>query len=155
MAGDDAEGLCPPWVDDLTDAVGLCIETGLVPFAYDVWGPEKPGESEDLADPWMIHFYPSLSELVGGPEDGAVIYPDLSVDLLALQECFDDLEDLSWSGRSRDHEPRYDGAVLDLTGWYCGHPIWLRIFDVPPDDGTIDTVIEHWSGRLRPKEPPR
>jgi hypothetical protein len=151
---EDPRGLCPPWIDDLTEAVGHCIETGLVPVAYDVWGPDEPDQAEDLDDPWEVHFYPSVSELVGGPKDGALIYPGLSVDVLGLLESFEDIEDLSWSSRSRNREPRYDGAVLDLLGWYTGHPVRLRIFDEPPDDATVDSVIEHRSGRLRPKDPP-
>jgi len=125
------------------------------PAAYDVWGPDEPEEPEDLADPWEVHFYPSLSELVGGPEDGAVVYPGLSVDMLALTESFDAIEELSWNSRSRNKEPRYKGAMLDLLGWYCDHPVRLRIFESPPSDATIDTVLEHRSGRLRPKDQPR
>src|SRR4051794_29890656 len=154
MAGDNA-GPCPSWVDELTDAVGDCFETGLVPIAYDVWGPDDPSGQEDLDDPWVIHFYPSLSELVGGPKDGAVVYPGVGIDLLALQEFFDDIEILSWNSRSKKHEPRYDGSVLDLTGWYQGHPVWLRTFDAPPEDASIDTVIDHWNKRLRPKDQPK
>jgi hypothetical protein len=141
-------------MDDFTEAVGECFETGLVPIAYDLWGPDKPEQPESLEDPWMVHFYPSLSEMVGGPKDGAVVYPNMIVDMLGVQESFDEIEDLRWSSRSRKHEPRYDGSVLDVMGWYRGHPVWLRIFDVPPDDGSIDTVIDHRSGRLRPKVPP-
>jgi len=153
MSG-DAAGSCPPWIDDLTEVVGQCFDTELAPIAYDVWGPDDPERPEDLDDPWEVHFYPSLSEMVGGPKDGAVLYPGLSVDLLALQGSFGEIEDLSWSSRSRNREPRYRGSVLDLSGWYCGHPILLRIFETPPDDATIDTVIEHRSGRLRPKDQP-
>jgi hypothetical protein len=149
---DEGKGVCPPWIDDFTEVVGDCFETGLVPIAYDVWGPDDPGGPEDLADPWEVHFYPSLSEMVGGPRDGAIVYPGMTVDLIGVQDAFDDLETLSWGSRSRRHEPRYDGSVLDAIGWYCGHPMWLRVFDVPPDDGTIDTLLEHSSGRLRPKE---
>jgi hypothetical protein len=153
-----AEGskrVCPPWIDELTEFVGMCVETGVVPFAYDVWGPDEPDQPEDLDDPWLVHFYPSLSEVVGGPKDGAVVYPGVSVDMLALQDLFEDIEDLTWNSRLRNREPRYDGAALSLSGWYDGHPVDLRIFDVPPDDGTIDTVFEHRSGRLRIKEQPQ
>jgi hypothetical protein len=154
MAG-DAAGKCPPWIDEFTDDVGECFKTGVVPVAFDVWGPDDMEGPEDLADPWVVHFYPSLSEMIGGPKDGAVVYPGISIDLLALMEFFDEIEEFRWGSRSREHEPRYDGAVLDLTGWYWGHPVWLRTFDAPPDDGTIDTVIEHRSGRLRIKDQPR
>ena len=152
---EDADGPCPPWIDEFTEDVGDCVSTGRVPVAYDVWGPEEREAAENLDDPWEVHFYPSLSELVGGPEDGTQIYPGLSVDLLELQECFDDIDDLSWSNRLKNREPRYNGAVLDVTGWYQGHPVWLRIFDAPPDDASVDTVIEHHSGRLRPPRKPR
>jgi hypothetical protein len=152
---DDDKNACPPGIDDLTEAVGYCFETESVPMAYDVWGPARPGPPETTDDPWDVHFYPSLSEVVGGPDDGAIIYPDMHVDLQAVIEIFKDVEEFAWSSRSKNREPRYPGGVLDVVGWYDGHPVWLRIFDAPPDDATIDTVLEHGSGRLRPKDQPR
>jgi len=152
---EDAVGVCPPWVDRFTDAVGRCVETGLVPFAYDVWGPDDQERPEDFDDPWEVHFYPSVSEMVGGPKDGTLIYPGLSVDLLGLLGPFDDIEDMSWSGRTRNRVPRYDGGVVEVRGWYRGHPVRLCIFEEPPDDATIDTVLEHGSGRVRPKDQPK
>jgi hypothetical protein len=153
MAG-DAAGAVPSWVDDFTEVVGDCFDLEHVPVAYDVWGPDDPEDQDNIDDPWMVHFYPSLSELVGGPRDGSLVYPGVSVDVLALQELFDDIDDLSWSSQLKNREPRYNGAVLDVLGWYEDHPVWLRVFDAPPNDAQIDTIFDHWSGRLRIKEQP-
>jgi hypothetical protein len=148
-------GSCPDWVDEVVDAVGDCMVTDMAPMAFDVWGPDDP-EAESLDDPWLVHFYPSLTEMVGGPKDGAVVFPGFTLDIQSLQECLDDIDELSLSSKAMNREQRYDGTVLDLLGWYQEHPIWVRIFDVPPDDATIDSMMEHRSGRLRRKnQPPR
>jgi hypothetical protein len=153
MAGDD-RGTCPAWMDDFTEAVGLCIETERAPMAYDVWAPDDPEQPDSLDNPWVVHFYPSLGEILGGPEDGAVTYPPMRVEVLEMINVFDDLDDLTMSNLTKHREPRYDGSVLDFLGHYQDHPVYLRIFDAPPDDATIDTVIDHKTGRYRPKEPP-
>jgi hypothetical protein len=146
---EEANPTCPAWVDAFTEAVGHCVKSGVVPVAYDVWGPDDPEKPEARDNAWVVHFYPALSEMVGGPDDGAMVYPGLTVDVLSLLDPFDDIHDLSWSSQSRNRETRYDGAVLDVTGLYRGHPVWLRIFDEPPDDARIDALIEHHTGRIR------
>lgn len=83
-----------------------------------------------------------------------MIYPDPRVNLQAVIEIFQDVEELAWSSKSKNREPRYPGGVLDVVGWYEGHPVWLRIFDTPPDDATIDTVPGHKSVRVRPENQP-
>jgi len=38
---------------------------------------------------------------------------------------------------------RYIGSALDVTGWYQGHPVRLRVYEGTPDDASIDASIEH------------
>jgi hypothetical protein len=149
---DSEEPTCPDWIDSFTEDVAVGIETGEVPAAYDVWGPDKPDEEEDIDDPWVVHFYPSLCEVVGGAADGAIVHPGLEVDLLTVQECFEDVEDLRLTKGLRASENGFDGAVLDITGWYEGHPVWLRIFDKPPRDAQVDSVIDHRKVFVRPED---
>src|SRR5262249_10201443 len=136
--------------------IGFCIDSEPVPMAYDVWGPMDRERPEDLDNAWEVHFYPSLSEMFGGPNDGGGIFPEMTVDISALLIVFDDgLDSLAWTGRKKKPARRYDAAMFELRGWYMRHPVQLRIFDEPPEDATIDTVLEHRTGRYRPKEPPQ
>ena len=43
--------------------------------------------------------------------------------------------------------------MLHITGSYQGNSIDLEVFDAPPDDATVEMVVEHWSGSLRIKGP--
>lgn len=149
---DDRE-TCPAWMDRFTEAVGLAIETERAPMAYDVWAPENAEEPESFGNPWLVHFYPSLGEVIGGPEDGAVTYPPMRVDVQILIAMFDTIWDVTLSNLAKHREPRYDGTVLDFLGEFERHPVFLRVFDAPPDDATIDTLIDHKTGRYRPKPP--
>jgi hypothetical protein len=150
--GDETARECPPWVDGFTAAVGCHIETGAVPFAYDVWDPDDRGEPEGLDDPWEVHFYPSVSEVVGGPRDGALVYPGLVLDLVGVLDLFDEIDGATWSGRIRNRVPRYRGGVVEVSGWFAGHPVRLCVFERPPDDATAETTYDHDSGRVRPRD---
>jgi hypothetical protein len=145
---------CPEWVDRFTDLVGGTFRTDRAPMAFDVWGPDEPGKPESPDDPWEVHFYPSLGEVIGGPDDGAITYPPMKADVLKLQRAFDAIDEVSVSNLAEHQAPRYDGTVLDLIGEFERHPIRLRIFDAPPDDASIDAVIDHKTGKYRPKAPP-
>jgi hypothetical protein len=142
MAKDDARE-CPSWVDEFLDDAGSGIDTGQVPAAYSVWAPDDPDEDEDLSDPWEVHFYPSLSEVKGGANDGAVVFPGLNVDLLTIQECMEDIETFELSsGNSVGIGPKtFRGCVLEIQGWYDGHAVCLKIFDKPPGDAKVASVI--------------
>jgi hypothetical protein len=140
MAGDEAR-TCPSWIDEFLDDVGAGIDTGAVPAAYSVWGPDDPDADEDLSDPWVVYFYPSLSQVVGGANDGAVVYPGLSVDLLSLQEYIEDIEELRFSSGNSVSATPFRGCVLEVEGWYDGHPVCLKIFDKPPSDAKVDSII--------------
>jgi hypothetical protein len=146
---------CPEWVDRFTEDVSRAFATDQAPMAYDVWAPEDPDKPEAAGDPWEVHFYPSLGEVVGGPEDGAVTYPPMKADVLRLQAVFDALDEVSVSNLAKHRAPRYDGTVLDLIGEFEGHPVFLRVFDAPPDDASVDAILDHKTGRYRPRTPPK
>ena len=142
MAEDKARE-CPDWIDAFLDDIGGAIDTGAVPSAYSVWGPDDPSEDggEDLSDPWVVYFYPSLSQVVGGANDGAVVYPGVSVDLLSLYETIEDIEELRFSSGNSVSENPFRGCVIEVEGWYDGHPVCLKIFDKPPSDAKVDSII--------------
>jgi hypothetical protein len=150
---ENPKDLVPSWVDDFTEVIGDCFDTAVGPVAYDVWDPDDRERPENSDDPWEVHFYPSLSEMIGGPQDGALVYPGLNVDLISLQESFDEVETIFWCSPSWNRSDRYVGSALDVTGWYQGHPVLLRVYEAPPSDATIDVSIEHRSGRLRIRNP--
>lgn len=134
--GDKAERTCPEWIDEIIDDIGVGIDSGVMPYAYDAWGPE--GDEEYSDDPWVIHFYPTLSEVVGGAHDGSVVYPGITVDMTTIQECFEDIEYMTWCTKPIG-EPRYHGSALEVMGWYEGHPVLLKIFEQPPSDDEVRT----------------
>jgi hypothetical protein len=140
MAGDESK-TCPPWIDEFIEDAGIAINTGTVPTAYNVWGPDGGEDDEDLSDPWIVHFYPSLGEVKGGANDGAIVHPGLDVDLITIQECFEDIEEFRLSSGISMLEPRYKGAMLEVIGWYDGHPVELKIFDKPPSDARVASSI--------------
>jgi hypothetical protein len=151
MAGNEQK-TCPPWVDEFVEAVGVGIDTGQVPAHYTIWGPdswngnEDDDGDEDLSDPWVVHFYPSLGQVKGGANDGAVVYPGVTVDLLTVQEAFEDVEDLRMScGNSigvLTNKDAFRGTVLEVEGWYDGHPVSLKVFDKPPGDAAVESYID-------------
>ncbi len=154
MAEDKSKQV-PDWIDEFTEEIGHYIDTGTVPVAYSVWGPDDREAEESLDDPWLVHFYPTLSEMVGGPHDGTHVFPSLSADVISLQETIEDIEFLYFMSQSRHHEQRYKGAALVITGWYHEHPVDLRVFEIPPDDADVEAIIYHQTGMLRIKDPSR
>jgi hypothetical protein len=138
----DARKTCPDWVDEFIEDVGIAFSDGEVPTAYDIWEPEDPKRGEDIENPWVVHYYPALAEVVGGASDGARVHSGLMVDLISLQECFDDVEEFEFCSGPRLSDDRYSGAVVELRGWYQDHPVLLQVFDKPPRDARVDTYVD-------------
>lgn len=77
-----------------------------------------------------VTIYPTPIEFVGGRRDGTLVDPDLSqIDLLAIQEIFDEVYEFFWSVESdeRQHqyvniEGAYGGIETISVGLYAGAP---------------------------------
>jgi hypothetical protein len=142
---------CPEWIDEFIDEVGANIETGDVQTAYSVYGPSKT-DPMFANDPWIVQFYPALSEIVGGPDDGTVVHAGIEVDVITLQEAFEDVEYMYWrSGVGFDETP-YTGAMLEIRGVYDGNEVSLQVYNKPPNDKQVVTVIDFRKVLVRPQD---
>jgi len=145
------EDPCPEWIDEFIEDVGVGIETGDVQTAYSVYGPNK-ADPKTHNDPWIVQFYPALSEIVGGPDDGTVVHTGLEVDLISVQEAFEEVEYIYWrSGVGFDETP-YTGAMLEVRGEYDGNEVSLQVYDKPPNDKQVVTVIDFRKVLVRPQD---
>ena len=94
----------PQWLTSLVDAVGNCMEAHCAagPLAFR-WGTED--------DFWEVMVYCTPGEAVGGAEDGAVLVPGFSLDLMELTSIFEELTDSHWQAHSfgphDPHRPAY------------------------------------------------
>jgi hypothetical protein len=146
-----AEDPCPEWINEFIEDVGIGIGTGDVQTAYSIYGPNE-ADPKTHDDPWIVQFYPALSQIVGGPDDGTVVHTGLEVDLISVQEAFEEVEDLRWSSGVGFDETPYTGAILELQGSYEGNDVTLQIYDRPPSDKQVVTVIDFRKVLVRPED---
>jgi len=116
----------PQWLTSLVDAVGGCMETHCAagPLAFR-WGNED--------DFWEVTVYCTPGEAVGGAEDGAVLVPGFSLDLMGLTSIFDELTDSHWQAHPfgpHDH----GGPHISVEGTYRGHQVFLQVLAEAPED---------------------
>lgn len=88
-----------------------------------------------LACRWSIDYgfvdlqvYPTPTELVGGPHDGAVVDPDIDFDLLRIQEVFDTIDGIGWTLDGEGREFQY----VCFRGTYRGYDFWVTVFAGAP-----------------------
>jgi hypothetical protein len=147
----DPEDPCPEWINEFIEDVGIGIETGSVQTAYSIYGPTK-GDPKTRNHPWIVQFYPALSQIVGGRDDGAVVHAGLDVDLISVQEAFEEVEDMRWSSGVGFDETPYEGAFLEVRGTYDGNEVTLQVYDKPPGDKRVVTVIDYRTVLVRPQD---
>ncbi|HET6880765.1 MAG TPA: hypothetical protein VFI31_11460 [Pirellulales bacterium] len=75
-----------------------------------------------------LQIFPTPLELVGGPQDGAVVDPDVDFDLLCIQEVFDSLDGIGWTLDGEQREFHY----VCFRGTYHGHDVWITVFAGAP-----------------------
>jgi hypothetical protein len=103
---------------------------------------------------WEISMFLGETEAVGGPIDGRLIAPNFNFDLLAIQERFDQLDQLKWNAFP-DHGLAFDEEPTTITflladGLVDGERVRMQIHASPPTsvgpamkqfaDGTIELV---------------
>jgi len=116
----------PQWLASLVDAVGNCMEAHCAagPLAFR-WGNED--------DFWEVMVYCTPGEAVGGAEDGAVLVPGFSLDLVELMSVFEELTDAHWCAHSfGPHD--YEGPHISVEGVYQGHHVYLQVLAEAPED---------------------
>ncbi len=114
----------PLWLDALLEAVGACMEADS-PMGPLGW---RYGEEAGF---WEIVVYPTQVELVGGADDGAVVWPGFSVDLEQLRSVFDSVTAMGWNALGL-HDP--DSPYVYVEGIYDGHEVFLRVLAQAPEE---------------------
>jgi hypothetical protein len=116
----------PQWLAPLVDAVGTCMEAHCAcgPLAFR-W------RSED--DFWEVKVYCTPGEAVGGAEDGAVLVPGFSLDLMELMAVFEELTDARWRAHSLGPHDQ-EGPHISVEGVYQGHHVYLQVLAEAPED---------------------
>ena len=116
----------PQWLTSLVDAVGNCMEVHCPagPLAFR-WGNED--------DFWEVMVYYAPGEAAGGAEDGAVLVPGFSLDLMELISIFEELTDSHWQSHSFGPHDQ-EGPHISIEGVYQGHHVYLRVLAEAPQD---------------------
>jgi hypothetical protein len=115
----------PQWLTSLIDAVGNCMEAHCAtgPLAFR-WGNEE--------DFWEVRVYCTPGEAVGGAEDGAILVPGFSLDLMGLTSIFEELTDRQWQAHSFGPHDQ-EGPHISVEGVYQGHHVYLQVLAEAPE----------------------
>ena len=103
----------------------------------------KPEENQWGA--WLLAVAPSVLEVAGGEDDGALGFDFMDVDLLALPSCLDTVE-------SFRYDPDYGkDAHLTLAGKKGKREVVIEIYFEPFEDDEPNTVFDVNVGTWRAK----
>jgi hypothetical protein len=89
------------------------------------WGSEE--------DFWNVRVYYAPGEAIGGAEDGAILVPGFSLDLMALMSVFEELTDACWCAHSFGPHDQ-EGPRISIEGMYQGNHVYLQVLAEAPDD---------------------
>ena len=133
----------PAWLESLVDAVAKCMapHNVLGPLGYR-WGEE--------AGAWEVVVYPTVAELVGGAEDGVIVFPGFSLDLRELSAAFEQVTAVHWQSHAFGPHDQA-GPHVSIEGCYQGHQVSLQVWsEAPPDEGPGFKVDAPGSEGFRP-----
>jgi hypothetical protein len=134
----------PKWLDELLSSVCaacVCDVKGRMSGFSFRWS--KPEENQWGA--WLLIITPSVLEIAGGKDDGAMGFDFVDVDLLALPSCLDAVESFSY-------DPDYGTKpYLLLVGKKGKREVVIEIYFEPFEDDEADTVFDVNVGSWREK----
>ena len=112
------------WLEELIGQIAelMTFHSPAGPLGY------RYGEEDGF---WEIAVYPTPVEIVGGADDGEVVLPGFQVDLLVLQELFDEIEDFGWDGLGLCS---HGGPHVWVEGLYQGRHVFLTVLAEAPED---------------------
>ena len=91
----------------------------------------------------LLRMAPCPLEVVGGADDGEVIFPNFSLHIAHLIEVFDGVPEILWSTMNGE---------ISLDGKIDGEEAWIMLYDRPFDDEEPGDVLDP-EGGIRPKRP--
>lgn len=114
------------WLEALVDETVGCMEThsptGPVGYRY--------SQEDDLT---TVILYPTPVELIGGEEDGGLVFSGFTLDIQALMSLFEQVIAIHWYSRAF-YPADLTGANVAIEAFYQGHSVWMQILAAPPDD---------------------
>jgi len=87
------------------------------------------GPGEQNIDDYLFMFFPSLGEVVGGKNDGAVIFEPMSFQIDRLQEAFDECGEISFLGELG--KEWWDRRRILFVGTVSGKSTTVYIYNEP------------------------
>jgi len=122
--GPTLEDDTPQWLEDF-----IAIVVGQI-TADSPMGPIKSKHRAE-AGSWEVVVHPASVELVGGAQDGGIVYPAFSLDLEGLRGAFAEVVAAGWHALGL---PPEEGPEVFVEGTVAGRDVYLRVLACAPDD---------------------
>lgn len=100
---------------------------------------------------WVVRLFLGETEVVGGPQDGAILPTAFTFDLEAVRQHFETIHRMEWNGLPSDSLPEQsrDDATISIDGTVCGLDVRLLVdLRSPADLGP--GLKRHSDGTLLP-----
>ena len=114
----------PEWISALANNVSACLEP-LEPM------PPLGCHYHHCPSGWEVTIFPSVTEIVGGPEDGRKTAPRFRVDILGAANLFNSIDNISWQSRTVNEDDQL-GAHLSIDGMIDDEIVSVRILKSAP-----------------------
>lgn len=114
----------PEWISLLANNVTSCLEP-LEPM------PPLGCHYHYCPAGWEITIFPSVTEIVGGPNDGRQTAARFRVDVLAVANVFTRLDGITWQSRAVDIDDQL-GSHLSIEGMINDERVAVRVLKTAP-----------------------
>src|SRR5687768_15607754 len=114
----------PLWLSRLADEVGQTI----VPAD---WLSPLGCHYHRAGEIWEVTLFASLTEVIGGDKDGAIVRSRFSVDLIRLYAIFTEVDTFHWQALPLGAQDEL-GPHVAVEGRYGAERVWLRVLARPP-----------------------
>lgn len=134
----------PDWLETLVDLIGSAME----PHSFA--GPLGYRYHHDAEDEvWEVIVYPVPVSLEDGSEDGAIVAPGFTLDLMPVLDAFEALEAVYWIAHSFPYDALSPSVAIE--GRYQQHDVSVQVLAEAPEDeppGVAVTLPSAESGTL-------
>ncbi len=133
--------LPPTWVADLANSVAAAMEPGeiLPPVGCHFH------LADDVAE---VSVFASLTEMIGGDNDGLRFTSGFTIDIASLIAQFERVDRLEWQALPEPLPQDEVGAHVGIEGLWQGHRVWLRILAEPPDRFEVGRYANYYETRI-------
>lgn len=134
----------PEWIDTLVNKVlDAMTPLGFIgPLGYRWWEPDNLNNGYDG---WQIVTFPTPNEAIGGKHDGCKYVSGFYLDIRQVLDVFTSVKAVAWSNPTQ-YNGDLDGPEFYIQGQYEGKDVWLRVFNVPPQDEPCSYAVNLETG---------